>query len=161
VTTVVSDTSPINYLCLIGEIEVLPRLFEEILIPPAVWAELRHPRAPKAVATWLANLPAWAKIQAPAFVQPNLGIDPGEAEAISLALEMGLPAILIDEKTGREVAEERGLVALGTLNILNAADLRGFVDCMSAIERLRQTNFHITDAMVDALLREVRARKAK
>jgi predicted nucleic acid-binding protein len=33
-TTVISDTSPINYLVLIGAIDVLPKLFQEVLIPP-------------------------------------------------------------------------------------------------------------------------------
>lgn len=40
----VSDTSPLNYLALIGEIELLPRIFTRVLIPPAVISELHHAR---------------------------------------------------------------------------------------------------------------------
>ena len=56
-TTIKSDTSPIHYLLLIGEINLLPKQFQEILIPPAVVAELSHPHAPQIVARWATNLP--------------------------------------------------------------------------------------------------------
>ncbi len=158
-TTVVSDTSPINYLCQIGEIELLPRLFSEILIPPAVMAELRHARAPQPVAAWLSSLPPWAKIQAPLSLEPNLGLDAGETEAISLAIELGLEAVLIDERAGRLVAEDHGFTAIGTLAILNAADLHGFVDLEKAVQRLRGTNFHVDRATLDGLIAQARSRK--
>ena len=37
---VIADTSPINYLILIGEIDVLPALYGQVLIPPSVREEL-------------------------------------------------------------------------------------------------------------------------
>jgi predicted nucleic acid-binding protein len=49
---VVADTSPINYLVLIGQIDLLIRLYTRILIPPAVLAELKNPLAPKPVRDW-------------------------------------------------------------------------------------------------------------
>jgi predicted nucleic acid-binding protein len=33
---VIADTSPINYLIPIGEIEVLPALYQRVLVPPSV-----------------------------------------------------------------------------------------------------------------------------
>ena len=53
----VADTSPICYLVLIGEIDLLPKLFSQVLAPPAVIAELLHEDAPDAVRGWAANLP--------------------------------------------------------------------------------------------------------
>lgn len=47
--TTVSDTSPVHYLVLIGQAELLPKLFGDILIPGPVAVEMRHPRAPGAV----------------------------------------------------------------------------------------------------------------
>jgi predicted nucleic acid-binding protein len=46
---VVADTSPINYLVLIGHVEVLPYFYGRILIPPSVWAELQDVQTPKIV----------------------------------------------------------------------------------------------------------------
>lgn len=158
-TTVVSDTSPIHYLLLIGEIHLLPALFKEVLIPPAVFAELSHSHTPPVVTAWIQQLPPWAKIRRPSSIDPALALDAGETEAISLALELNLPAILIDERRGRLAAESRGILAIGTLNILDAADVRKLVNLEQAVARLRRTNFHIADAIIDALLERARARE--
>lgn len=40
---IVSDTSPIRYLVLIGEVEILQKLYGRVLIPEAVRSELQHP----------------------------------------------------------------------------------------------------------------------
>jgi hypothetical protein len=55
---VVADTSPINYLILIGRINLLRQLDKRVLVPPAVVVELKHPLAPKPVQGWAANAPA-------------------------------------------------------------------------------------------------------
>ena len=55
---VVADTSPINYLILIGKIDLLSQLYKHILVPPAVLAELKHSFAPKPVHDWTVNAPA-------------------------------------------------------------------------------------------------------
>ena len=46
---VVSDTSPLNYLVLIGADQVLPSLFGRVLTPPEVLAEMQHAKAPPQV----------------------------------------------------------------------------------------------------------------
>ena len=60
---VVSDTSPLNYLVLIGCIELLPQLFDQVFIPQAVLDELNHERTPEAVRQWVAALPEWAVVR--------------------------------------------------------------------------------------------------
>jgi predicted nucleic acid-binding protein len=52
-TVVVADTSPINYLLLIGQISILPGLYDEIAIPPEVLAELKDGNAPPEVLRWI------------------------------------------------------------------------------------------------------------
>jgi predicted nucleic acid-binding protein len=54
-TFIVSDTSPLNYLVLIGLVELLPKLASDILIPPAVAGELIHPRTPLSDRQWIAE----------------------------------------------------------------------------------------------------------
>jgi predicted nucleic acid-binding protein len=54
---VLSDTSPINYLVLIGHIDVLPAVFGQVIIPGAVFTELQHARTPAAVRQWIAQAP--------------------------------------------------------------------------------------------------------
>lgn len=53
---VIADASPINYLILIRQIEILPRLFERVVIPRTVRNELGSPSAPPLVRDWIADL---------------------------------------------------------------------------------------------------------
>ena len=155
-SVVVSDTTPLNYLILIGSIDVLPRLFTKLLIPPAVVRELNHPRTPAAVAAWAHDLPGWAEIRAPQ-TNLHLGLDAGESEAISLAAELGL-AVLMDEHAGRAVAQRRGVLVLGTLAVLNIADARGWLDFETAVSQLRATNFRFNHVVLEKVRALVRAR---
>lgn len=84
---VVSDTSPICYLLLIDQIEILPILYGVILIPQAVADELSADNAPSIVKKWISLPPEWLQIQAIAIPQDvDLEkLDRGEREAIFLA----------------------------------------------------------------------------
>lgn len=52
---VIADTSPLNYLVLIGEAEMLRRLYGRVVIPEAVLRELQNRKAPAKVADWIAH----------------------------------------------------------------------------------------------------------
>ena len=93
-SVVVSDTSPLHYLVECEAIEILPALFQEILIPPTVHRELQHQKTPPRVRAWAQSLPAWVKVQAPAVLDDSLNVDEGEKEAICLAREVKAVAIL-------------------------------------------------------------------
>lgn len=59
----VADTSPLCYLILINEIDLLQKLFREVVVPAAVITELLHEDAPEVVRGWAANLPSWVSVQ--------------------------------------------------------------------------------------------------
>ena len=99
-SAVVSDTSPIHYLVECEAIEILPALFQEILIPPTVHRELQHQKTPPRVREWAQTLPVWVKVQAPAVLDHLLNVDEGEKEAICPAREMKAVAILMDDRKG-------------------------------------------------------------
>ena len=52
-------------------------------------------------------------------------LDPGESEAIALAVEVDADILLIDEQTGRQEAVRRGLKVAGTLSVLNEVEQAG------------------------------------
>ncbi len=60
--TIVSDTSPIAYLLLIGDIEVLPQLFGRVAIPVDVQRELGDAAAPHTIREWIAAPPSWLTV---------------------------------------------------------------------------------------------------
>jgi predicted nucleic acid-binding protein len=70
VKLVIADTGPINYVILIGRIELLPRIFERIVLPAAVQAELSNPVAPPTVQRWIAAPPGWLEIVATQDLEP-------------------------------------------------------------------------------------------
>lgn len=155
---VVSDTSPLHYLILCDSIHVLPLLFERVLIPPIVAAELRNPATPSKVKTWMDHLPPWASIQAPTIPEMNVKVDAGEREAIRLARECNADFILIDDLKGRKAAASLGLAVTGTLGILEAASQRGLINLSAAIDLLRGTNARLDKDLIEALLKRERDR---
>jgi predicted nucleic acid-binding protein len=150
---VVADTSPINYLVLIGQIEILHLLYKRILIPPAVLGELRHPLAPEPVRHWATHLPGWLEVLTPASIVQVAQLDDGENEAIALAVEMQVEVLLIDEQAGRQEAARRGLKVAGTLSVLDEADQAGLVNFDAAVARLRETSFRVSQAVLAGINR--------
>lgn len=158
---VVSDTSPLNYLVLIGAIDVLPVLFGEVRAPPAVMQDLRHPRTPEPVKCWAQSPPDWLLIRAPSLDIPlDPKLDPGEAQAIALALELDATAVLVDEKKGRRIALAQGLATLGTITVLELAAHQELLDLRVTLDSLQHTSFHITQALINAALQRDAARKS-
>src|SRR5437016_2835316 len=98
-TIVVSDTSPIRALDHLKLLDLPGVLFDRVLVPPGVLDELENPKAGFAPVA-VRNLPFFG-IAAPQdqarvnSFQPEL--EPGEAQAIALALEVNAAAVLIDE----------------------------------------------------------------
>jgi len=159
---VVADTTPINYLVLIAQIDILAALYTQVVIPSAVAAELQHPKAPAVVRAWIAGPPSWCALRQ-AQSQPDAALMPlgaGEREAIVLAEELGADAFLTDDLEGREEAMHRGLEVTGTLGILERAALRGLIDLPAVIAQLQATTFYGPPDIIAAMLARDAARKA-
>lgn len=151
---VISDTTPLNYLILIGQQELLARLFKRVIIPRAVWAELQAQGAPASVREWLAHPPDWLDIkQANHPVDSALAmLEQGEQEAILLAQELRADLLLMDDKDGRHEAMRRKLAVVGTLGVLDKAAERGFIDLQETLSYLQQTSFRVAPKLLNALL---------
>jgi len=155
---VVSDATPLNYLVIIDAVEILPRLYSSVLIPPAVARELSSEGTPAGVERLIANPPPWLEIRRPGHIDSSLGLDPGETEAIGLAVELGIKAILMDEKKGRRAATRHGLVPVGTLAILERAAQRGWIDFDEHVVRLRSTTFRFHEQLVEEAKERLKTR---
>lgn len=155
---VISDTGPVNYLILIGHIDVLPVLFENVAMPLAVREELKDPDTPREVRAWIARPPTWIEVQqAPAPLSEDTllhALDVGEREAILLADVLHADLLLMDDRRGVKVAHSRHLRVIGTLGILDLAARRGLLDLADAFERLRRTSFHRPEEIMARLLAE-------
>jgi predicted nucleic acid-binding protein len=137
VSIVVSDTSPLRALNHLGALVLLERLYGSVIVPPAVASEFASPRGP-AAAVIVGNIP-FVSVQAPtSVVRVQQFLDPGEAEAIALAIEIKAEALLIDEARGRAMAASAGLSFVGVLGILQRSKREGLIpEIRSRLDRLR------------------------
>lgn len=152
---IVCDTSPILYLILIHQIELLPRLYNRIIIPDRVAEEMQAIGAPSPLKTWIADPPPWLQIQrTPPMNQPDLKrLHRGEQAAILLALSMGADLLIVDDLAARQAAQNKGLQIIGLLGILGEAGRRDWIDFPTTLEELlKMTNFRASPQLVQALL---------
>ena len=157
---VVSKTSPLRYLIAAGQTDLLPQLFGAIDIPAAVEREMLDPHAPPTVRGWMAQPPAWLRIRhVQSAPDPELTseLDAGEAEAIQLAQELRADMLIMDERRGRQMASQKGIIVVGLLGILRESHRRGLVDNPIAIAaQLRTLGFHASRALLQRFEEQVR-----
>ncbi|MGB7084953.1 MAG: DUF3368 domain-containing protein [Phormidesmis sp.] len=157
---VVSDTSPLSGLAIVGKLPLLQAVYRQIVIPEAVAIELRRggqdePRIAQVLAL------SWVEIKPPTNhplideLQTIYKLDKGESEAIALALELNADALLIDERLGRREASRLGLAITGMLGVLLAAKKQTLVSAVRPIvdALIKEAGFRISSQ----LYREVMA----
>ncbi len=153
---VVSDTTAIRYLLLIGEIEILNSLYGHLIIPAEVQRELNHLSAPLVVRSWLSNLPEWVEVLSVELAVEDAflpELDLGERQALKLAQELNADLILLDDRKAVQRAEALCIPVAGTLTIIAIAAKRGLMDFETAIARLSNTNFRFGEKLIDTARR--------
>jgi predicted nucleic acid-binding protein len=153
----VTNTSPLLYLVLIEQVDLLRRLYDQVVVPRAVAGELQHPSAPENVRAWVRALPSWCALRSPRHPAPSelSRLGAGEREAIVLAEEWEADRVLLDDSAGRQAAQRRALHVTGTLGVLGQAAQRGLVDFPRAVARLHTTSFRMPPP---AILQAIMAR---
>ena len=149
---VIADTAPINYLVLIGHVEILPKLFEKVVLPSAVKDELSNPETPTTVRKWIAAPPQWLEIRHAGGLEGVSSLGAGETEAIALALELRADLLLMDDRRGVKAARSKGIEVTGTLGVLGLAGKRGLVNLTEAFDLIKKTNFRCPQTIMDELL---------
>jgi len=155
---VVSDTSPLTNLAAIGKFQLLQALYGEIHIPNAVWNEL-HFEGKKWPGAREVEQSSWIHrhtVHDERLVQELLQeLDYGEAEGITLALELKADLVLMDEQLGRHAAQARGLKVVGAIGVLIAAKSAGAIELLRPhLDALRnEAGFYIGDSLYGSVLK--------
>jgi predicted nucleic acid-binding protein len=144
---VLSDTSCLIALDNIGELDLLRKSYQSIIITQEVADEFGEP------------LPDWITVQRIVDSQKQqlleFQIDIGEASSIALALELSADLIIIDDNKARQIARKLGLTITGTLGVIIKAKDSGKVPSIKPIlDKLQRTNFRLSDALVNAALEQ-------
>lgn len=159
---VISDASPLIGLAIVDGLGWLSTLFEQVWIPPSVQGEVlpgvgARGEAEIGAAIKRRDLRVWRKA-IPAAPGDVPDLDAGETDCIRMALSVGADnaLILMDERAGRAVATEFGIRVAGTAAVIGLARKRRLIDsARSRFERLHNTDFRISAAVIQAVLLEV------
>lgn len=154
--TVVINTTPIISLALIDQLDLLHHLYVEVLIPPAVRAEvLAGGSSGIGVAAFVSA--DWIRTQS--LIDPRRAdllsdLDRGEAEVIALAQEIQADLIVIDERLARAHAKRLGLSLTGTLGVLLKAKAQGLISNIAPlIIQLQDGGIRLSSTLVAEALR--------
>jgi uncharacterized protein len=157
---VVSNTSPIFYLSTIGQLDLLRQLYGKIIIPNAVFNEITSVGNTDASAAIVPTL-SWIQTQPvsdQAFIHTlSVELDPGEAEAIALAVELKANRLLINERLGRAAAMRSSLQVTGVLGILIAAKRRKLIQEVKPLldALIQQVGFWVDERLYAEVLQTV------
>lgn len=159
---VISDTSVITNLAAIQHLSLLTELYHQVIIPEAVYRELADidPLAPGALeaqsADWLQARQV-TDLSVVQRLQNQARLDPGESEAIALALELNADLLLIDERRGRAEADRLGVRITGLLGILVEAKRRNLIAAVKPLidAMIATSEFRVSPALYNQILEMV------
>lgn len=158
---VVSNTSPILNLAIVGQLQLLQLQFGQILVPSEVIEELKPQESRPGSATIQQALEeGWIQprslsaASASTFTLLRQSLDLGESAAIALALEVKSELVLLDEKEGRKTAKSLGLNITGILGILLKARANGVLATLQPVisDLTNQAGFRIAPALLEKIL---------
>lgn len=154
---VVSNTSPISNLAIIGRLDFLKKRYDVVRIPTAVADELAALTHPAGAACIRAAITSqWLRVESPggsAARQLPFPLDRGETSAIELACQLKADVLLMDEKRGREAARHCGLSVAGVLGELIHAKLAGWIpNVRDEVHRLRLDAGFFVDAAIEKFI---------
>lgn len=141
---VIADTSCFILLYKIAELDLLKSLFGQVITTSVVALEFGE------------ALPEWVEIREVKNVkfQSTLDLDPGEASAITLALESEPSLIIIDDNKGRKIAQKLNLNITGSLGIIVKAKREGIISAIKPIlEKIQKTNFRYSQTILIEILK--------
>lgn len=144
--SVIADTSCLIILERIDALDILESVYGSVLVTPTVASEYGSP---------LPEFIAIREVQNHRYEQLLASvIDPGEASAISLALETTDPLLILDDRKGRSVASDAGIKCTGTLGVLLRAKERGAITALRPLlDRLTESGFRVSGALLEEVLR--------
>lgn len=156
---VVSNTTPLIGLAVVGQFDLLAYLFGRIFLPTAVYNEAvlygREKGGAKQEvggADWIEVVPVRDQLAVDVLLDE---LDRGEAETIVLARELNAAWALVDEKKARRKLTEMGIPKIGTVGLLLKGKQIGYLDRLQPyLEQLRQEGFSLSQKVLEDALRQ-------
>lgn len=155
---IVSDTGPLIALAILDLLSTLNQLFETIYVPEIVYEEATIDVTKLGAKTIIKIAKhSWFKIEeiplSDEFEILAQLLDPGEAAVIALAKQKK-SALLIDERKGRNVAENHGVAVVGTAAILIKAKNQKLISQVKPLlEKLITHGYRFSPNLIQEVLK--------
>lgn len=151
----ICNTSPIIGLMSIDRLSLLWQIFDEVMIPQAVFDELcadpiHHASEIHEIEKCIDEGKVKIyRVKTPELVKKLYGrLHYGELEVIVGAKELGMNLAVIDEQAARKMAAEFFIDTIGILGILLYAKKKGFIaNLTEELDRLRLNGYRISDEL--------------
>lgn len=156
---IISNATPLIAFAKIGQLPLMQQIVGSLIVPEAVAEEISAYTSTALGAIVLADEP-WIQIeslQSDSQMQLLLPtLDRGEAAVIALALERKASLVLIDELTGRKVAESLQLKVSGSVGLLIKAKQAGKIAAVKPLlESMQKAGLYYSQRFIDAVLQYV------
>jgi predicted nucleic acid-binding protein len=143
---IIVDTSSLIALEKIDLLQILCKIYKEIVIPESVIREFGNLSLP-----CLSTRKVESNLLKLLITDLNLG--KGEADVIALASQTGLK-VVIDDSKARKVAEDMGLKLTGTIGVLIKAERLGLIrSAHDKVTELRDKGFYVSEELLEAISR--------
>ena len=151
---VVINSSPLIVLFKSKQSQLLPQLFDEILVPSAVWNEITLTEKNDLPAQQLPQV-NWAKKIDNIAIKPEVAgwdLGKGESEVLSLTLEKPNYIAIVDDRAAKNCAKSLGIKAIGTGGVLLLAKRRGLIPNISSrLQELRNAGLWLSDRIINII----------
>ena len=143
---IISDTSCLILFDKIGELELLNKVYGNIITTPEIAAEFGE-----LLPNWILISPVKDK-KYQEFLETQ--IDLGEASALALAKETDNALLLLDDLKARKLASKLNLKCTGSQGVINKAKQLGIIrQVKPLIDKIILTDFRIADNIVSEILK--------
>jgi predicted nucleic acid-binding protein len=157
---IISNSTPLIAFARINQISLLRKVTNKLVIPQAVADEISEYTTNIHRGIIDLKQESWISVhsvRSEATVKLLLPtLDRGEAEVITLGLEKQAKLILIDELTGRKVAESLNLNIIGTVGILIRAKEKGDISAVRPfIEEMIRKGIRYNQRFIESILQKI------
>lgn len=156
---VIVNTTPLIALCHVGQLDILKKIYGEILIPQAVYRELSEKKE-SICKKQVDNSLDWIHVEK---IQNQMAksmfktqLHDGEVEVIILAKERNADVVIIDDANAKKHAKYLKLPVTGTLGVLIKAKQLGYIcELKPIIQEMVEKNIYISEKIMRLCLKQV------
>lgn len=154
---VIVNSTPLIVLCGIGRLNILRELYEEIVIPTAVFREVTA--KDDSACVQIRSAGEWIHVEGIQDCSEKkmykAKLHDGELEVMILAQEQDADLVILDDNAAKKTAKYLGLSVTGTLGVLVKSKRMGIIETVRPLlSEMRSNGFYVSNAVERMVLEQ-------